>query len=195
MTKQLDPHSTAPKPLFDTLEYTLIGYIPTCLNANFSADYQHALSFLHSYRGSEATFNAYRREVERLLHWSWTITKKPLNKLKRHDLESFIEFCQHPPQAWIGTKTVKRFIIKDGQRIANPAWRPFTATVTKTEQRDGGKQPDVSKYASSQKAVQAIFSVLGSFYNYLIQEDYIAYNPVAQIRQFASSKLKHLYVV
>jgi len=31
--------------------------------------------------------------------------------------------------------------------------------------------------------LQASFAVLSSFYNYLIQEEYMAYNPVAQIRQ------------
>ena len=182
MTGHHNSQSATPSPLFDTLEHTHIGPTPAYINARFQADYQHALSFLHSYRGSEATFNAYRREVERLLHWSWHITKKPLNKLKRDELERFVEFCQNPPCSWIGTKTVRRFINKEGLRIANPAWRPFTVTLSKTELRDG-KAPDISKYTPSQKALQAIFSVLGSFYNYLIQEEYIAYNPIAQIRQ------------
>ena len=35
----------------------------------------------------------------------------------------------------------------------------------------------------SQSAIQAIFAVLSSFFNYLIQEDYLDSNPVAQIRQ------------
>ena len=40
-----------------------------------------------------------------------------------------------------------------------------------------------SRFSLSQKAVQAIFAVLSSFYQYLIQEDAIQYNPVSQIRQ------------
>lgn len=182
MTGRHHPQSKSPAPLFDTLEHTHIGPPPSQVSDRYHADYQHALSFLHSYRGSEATFNAYRREVERLLQWSWQITKKPLHKLKREHLESFVEFCQNPPHSWIGTKTVKRYIERDGQRIANPSWRPFTATVSKTEHRSG-KERDIKQYTLSQKALQAIFSVLGSFFNYLIQEDYMAYNPVAQIRQ------------
>jgi hypothetical protein len=36
-------------------------------------DYVSTLQFLVSYGGSTATFNAYRRELERLLQWSWHI--------------------------------------------------------------------------------------------------------------------------
>ena len=35
----------------------------------------------------------------------------------------------------------------------------------------------------SQAALQSLFSVLSSFFNFLIQESYISANPVAQIRQ------------
>jgi len=38
-------------------------------------DYVSALQFLVSYGGSTATFNAYRRELERLLQWSWQSCK------------------------------------------------------------------------------------------------------------------------
>ena len=174
--------SLIPTPLFDTLDQTHIGSTPPQIPQRFLADYQQALSFLHSYRGSEATFNAYRREVERLLQWSWLIKKTAINKLKRQDIESYVEFCQNPPHDWIGTKTVKRYLDNQGERVANPQWRPFAATVSKIA-KSQGMTADVANYTLSQKAVQAIFSVLGSFYNYLIQEDYIAYNPVSQIRQ------------
>lgn len=174
--------TTTPSPLFDTLAQTHIAYLPKGLTEKYHLDYQYALQFLHSYRGSEATFNAYRREIERLLHWSWKIAKRSIKRLKREDFETFIRFCQNPPPAWIGTKTVKRFQEKEGERVPNPEWRPFVASVSKQAFRIG-VSADPKKYALSQKALQAIFSVLGSFYNYLIQEDYIAWNPVAQIRQ------------
>lgn len=159
-----------PRPLFDTLEHTYMSHAPAQLDNKYKLDYQQALQFLHSYRGSEATFNSYRREIERLLHWSWKIANKAINKIRREDFESFVEFCQSPPAHWIGTKNVKRYMNKDGERIVNPDWRPFVAT-----------KPD--QYTLSPKALQAVFSVLGSFYGYLIQEDYIDWNPVSQIRQ------------
>ena len=38
-------------------------------------DYQMALNFLYSYRGSADTFGAYRRDLERLLQWSWFVRR------------------------------------------------------------------------------------------------------------------------
>lgn len=170
-------------PLFDTLANTasVSKDIPEMAKP-YSKDYLYAHEFLYSYRGSEATFNAYRREVERLLQWSWLIAKRAVKDLHRTDLEQFITFCQIPPQNWIGIKNVPRFINKEGLRIPNSEWRPFVVSVSKTAHRRGEK-PDRKKYQLSQNALQAIFAILGSFFNYLSQEEYIDINPVAQIRQ------------
>lgn len=173
----------SPTPLFDTLENHDIKPDLQRETIPFaSEDYKHACHFLYMYRGSEATFNSYRRELERVLHWAWYIAKKPIKELKRQDIEAYVEFCQKPPLTWIGIKNVARFIDKEGQRIPNPEWRPFVVTVSKLAYRKG-VLPDPKKYMLSQKALQAIFAVLSSFYSYLIQEDYVGFNPVAQIRQ------------
>lgn len=173
-----------PIPLFDSLEFTNLNEtrVHTISRPFAEADYRQALYFLYSYRGSLATFNAYRREIERLLQWSWFIEEKSIKEIRRQDFESFINFCQKPPEHWIGTKHTARFIDKAGERIPNPDWRPFVATVSKVAGRQG-LAPEIKEYALSQKALQAIFAICGSFYNYLIQENYIGFNPVAQIRQ------------
>lgn len=169
-----------PLPLFDSRQYI---NLPMTTQFVLSADdLERAKSFLKSYNGSEATFNAYRREVERLLHWSWLIAKKSVKDLRRADIESFLEFCQAPPLSWIGTKKVPRFVEKDGERIPNPLWRPFVATVSKAAARSGA-EPDRHAYELSQTALREIFAILSSFYNYLIQEDYTEINPVQHIRQ------------
>lgn len=115
---------SAPLPLFD-----IIDNLDVIDNKNRSLDqlkypyamddFQHALNFLRSYNGSQATFNAYRREVERLLHWSWQITGKSVGTLRRADIENYLQFCQKPPQGWIGVKKVPRFIEKNGVRVPN----------------------------------------------------------------------------
>lgn len=178
----------SPIPLFDSLKFTdpKKSFQPlselTLDKPYANQDYSQAIHFLYSYRGSEATFNAYRREIERLLQWSWFILGKSIKELRRDDFETFIEFCQQPPKHWIGVKTVARYITQQGERKPHPDWRPFVATINKMASQQG-IMPDIKKYALSQKALQAIFAVCGSFYNYLIQEDYIHFNPVAQIRQ------------
>lgn len=177
-----------PSPLFDTLEHLNLDTISRINLPNFitgddaKLDYQHCINFLYNYRGSVATFNSYRREIERLLQWCWFIEKKSLNTVTRTDVESYIEFCQSPPKSWIGTQHVDRFIEKDGMRQPHPQWRPFVITVSKKEHRDG-KKPNIKNYALSNTALQAIFSILSSFYNYLEQEEYVTANPVFQIRQ------------
>ncbi len=167
----------APKPLFDNLDNW--DHSPT-LRGFQQEDHHHCKEFLYSYNGSTATFNAYRRELERFLHWSWQVAKQSIKDHQRQDIENYIRFCQRPPVEWIGTKQVARFVTKEGLRVQNPVWRPYVVKLPKTQLN---KTPDPKDYQLSQKALQSVFAVLGSFYNYLIQEHYCAYNPVAQIRQ------------
>lgn len=190
-----------PKPLFDTLEFLnssldtqivyIKNYLPTETSLNHViSDYKYSCQFLQSYKGSAETFKSYRRDIERLLQWSWFLRAKTLKDLRRSDMESFLEFCQAPPKEWIGVKQVARFINKDGLRIANPHWRPFVATISKRAHR-AGNMNDVRSFNFSQSALQAIFSVLSSFYNYLEQEEYTFGNPIAQIRQKSKFFRKH----
>lgn len=180
----MEKNKLTPTPLFDTLEHLKKQAIhfPKLDHGDAQLDYQHALQFLYSYRGSLATFNSYRREIERLLQWAWHIQKKSLNQINRIDLENFLEFCQAPPKNWISTQHVDRFIEKDGLRFPHPAWRPFVVKISKKSFRDG-KEPNIKSYSLSNSALQAIFSILSSFYNYLEQEEYVTLNPVFQIRQ------------
>jgi site-specific recombinase XerD len=103
-------------------------------------------------------------------------------ELKRQDIQEYIEFCLDPPLSWIGTTRVPRFIERGGIRQANPKWRPFVATVSKQDYKTG-KKPDKNKYSLSQKAIQEIFTVLSSFYNFLLLEEKVTMNPIALIRQ------------
>ena len=172
--------SKTPAPFFDTLSEMPNPYkhpvksVKHLLEeepANAIDDYQHASEFLYSYRGSPDTFSTYRREIEHFMHWSWLIAGKSLKDNRREDIEAYVEFAHKPPKNWIGEKNVARYIEKQGARVVNPDWRPYVLS-----------KPD-QPYSMSQSAVQAVFGVLSSFYNYLIQEEYIDMNPVAQIRQ------------
>jgi len=167
--------TSTPTPIFDNLEYLKLTEIT-------SNDIKYAVEFLGAYAGSAATFNAYRREIERLLHWTQLIAHKSVRELTRSDFEEFLKFCQNPPKNWIGLKNVTRFIDKEGLRLPNPEWRLFVVNLSKKLRYDGNT-PSVDDYLLSQSALQAIFSIISSFYNYLIQENYAEINPVSQIRQ------------
>ena len=173
----------SPLPIFDSLEFIDKTQLKSCVSDNDNKDdYQKAFEFLKSYKGSQGTFNAYRREVERLLHWCALIAKKPLKELRRQDMEDFIHFCQKPPKSWIGVNKVPRFIDKEGERLPNPDWRPFIVTLSKSAHRQGEK-PDLKNFELSQSSLKDTFAILGSFYSYLLQEEYVYMNPVALIRQ------------
>lgn len=198
----MNPFTNSPNPLFDNLQYlnspfkeadTIYArHLHLSPPKDCKEDLYHCLTFLHSYNGSQATFNSYRREIERLLQWSWYKQEKTLPELRRLDIEEYLEFCQQPPLAWIGIKQVARFKNNQGQRIINPDWRPFVTQVTKIESQLG-RTPDPKQFQLSQKSLQAVFSILSTFFNYLLQEDYGELNPVALIRQKSKYLQTHAY--
>lgn len=178
-----------PKPLFDTLEQiddlaaSVTDYLDKHAIPAAKTEFKLCADFLKSYANSKDTYSSYRREVERLLHWSWLVCKKPLKTITRNDIRDYLQFISAPPITWIGTKIVDRFVVDaDGLRQPNPIWRPFVAKVSKVARRHG-KEPDKAHYQLSSKSVEAIFGVLSSLFTYLQQEDYLEANPVALIRQ------------
>jgi len=173
---------TLPIPLFDSLANMLAAANSMPNYALYPQDYSYAKTFLLSYRGSEATFNAYRREVERLMQWAWLVKQQSILKLNRTDFEKYVEFCQAPPKKWIGTKNVARFKIKDGISIPNPEWRPFVVSVSKAAFRNG-VQPQVENYMLSERAIRELLAINSSFFNFMIQEGHIEANPISQMRQ------------
>lgn len=170
-----------PSPLIDTVAQ-INKNPPNSKRILFRKDWDNVLTFLKQYDGNEQTFNAYRRELERLLQWSWLIAKKSILTFGREDIENYLKFCLKPPKSWIGTKNVYRFIEKEGKRIPNPVWRPFVASVTKAEHKEGSS-PDKADYHLSPKAIREIFTVLNSFYNTLLIDEKIVRNPITLVKQ------------
>ncbi|MFK4752507.1 MULTISPECIES: tyrosine-type recombinase/integrase [Oceanospirillaceae] len=152
-------------------------------------DLVHSFEFLVSFNGSTATFNSYRREIERLLQWTFMVRQCSLGELRRADIEDYIGFCQSPPPGWIGTSQAARFGNSQEGRMPNDKWRPFVIQPDKSSL--SGERPDV--FALSQKSLQSLFAVLSSYFNYLIQEDYLQTNPVALIRQKSKYLQRHAY--
>ena len=169
-----------PQPFFDTLEAMPNPFKTPWANLEEldipadcpdpSRDFQLACEFIYSYRGSRDTFSTYRREIEHFLQWCFLVAKKSLNQISRDDIESYVEFTKSPPRHWIGRKNVPRFLSREGLRVSNPEWRPYIT-------------PETQSYTLSQAGLQSLFSVLSSFFNFLIQENFLAANPVSQIRQ------------
>jgi site-specific recombinase XerD len=178
-----------PRPLFDTREMLeeahpdLVEYIQSLSIPQADREHKLCMEFLKSYANSNDTFTAYRREVERLLHWSWLVCKKPLIELSRNDIRDYLKFIHEPPLNWMSVNIAHRFKQNAlGEREANPAWRPFVVKISKNSRRLG-QEPDKRLYKLSNKSIEAIFGVLSSLFSYLQQEEYLDANPVALIRQ------------
>lgn len=170
-------------PLFDSLK--CIDEYPMALNyidERYHQDFNQALTFLRAYKGSLGTFTAYRREIERLLQWTWHIAHKTIKELNRDDIQYFIQFCQKPPKSWIGLKKLPRYTGKNTLRKPNAEWRPFIAKVSKRDFKKGEKA-DIRDFSLSETAIKDMFAILSSFFTYLLQEEYVLVNPVALIRQ------------
>ena len=175
--------------LFDTLAHLTAG-TPACVSTLLASckvkvaheEYRLAREFLLSYAGSQDTFNAYRREIERLLHWAWWYVGKALTEISRNDLREYLNFTDNPPKACRGDKVVARFLSKQGERIHNPAWKPYVLKQTKA-QRFYGIKMNKQAYHLSNKSRQALLATLSTFFNYLQQEEYLAVNPVSLLRQ------------
>ena len=176
----------SPKAFFDTLDEMANPFKVPVISlehiggdppSDALSDYQYASEFIYSYRGSPDTFTTYRREIEHFLHWCWLIAGTSVNQILRQDIESYIEFAKHPPDLWVGSKNVARFVERAGKRVANKEWRPYVSSN--------------GEYVVSQATIQSLFSVLSSFYNFLIQENYASFNPISQMRQKSKYLRKH----
>jgi site-specific recombinase XerD len=174
---------TRPIPLFDThASLQVVTLSEAYQSETHQTDFEKAIAFLQQYSGSDGTFRAYRREIERLLQWAWLVCHKSILTIERQDIEAYILFCQRPPIGWIGTKVAPRFVQSNGERVPNPNWRLFVATTRKANTKLGIKA-ERQHYQLSDKSLREIFTILNSFYTYLLHDRTIGVNPVALIRQ------------
>jgi len=186
LTHFTNPHKTPPA-LPNSLYASL--RIP---QAQAETEFVYANTFLWEYNGRKPTFEAYRKEIERFLLWAWIIEGVDVLSVKRDHIRSFIRFCEQPPKSWIGKTNFARFNDKDGLRIVNTNWRPFTRWKHGIESQTGTDgvltQKKVRvldpKKTLNNDSVQALFAILSSFYTYLDQEEISdGQNPVGALRQ------------
>lgn len=115
-------------------------------------------SFLNEYRDSPETLRSYAKEVERLVLWCIHEGNINISSLKRDHLLQYQIFLKkpHPKQLWCGSKVAK--LKKDG--TLNDKWRPFVRELGGTTMKKSLK-------------------ILDSFFNYLVQTNYLIGNPLA----------------
>ncbi len=175
-------------PFFDQAEYLplnkvqLVQHAAFIQHAEFFDDFELAIAFLTCYQGSPDTFNAYRREIERLFQWIVHVHGQPLHSIDRSAIMTYIQFVQSPPASWIATQHHPRFLAKDGMRVPHIKWRPFVVRTPKAMKKNT-LQRKTSTFEMSQSALKSTLAILSTFYTFLQQEQYLDTNPIRLIRQ------------
>lgn len=129
---------------------------------NAKDDAEAISSFLQEFSDSPLTLKSYAKEIERLLLWCIHIAKCNISSLRRDDLVAYEAFLRNPQpkKVWVGSKAPRQ--LKDGS--VNPNWHPFS-----------GKLVDAT--------VSKVKTILDSFFNYLVQTNYLTGNPLAVERR------------
>ncbi|WP_020654125.1 tyrosine-type recombinase/integrase [Massilia niastensis] len=122
-------------------------------------DVEAIRAWLTNFADRRATFDAYRKEAERLLLWSVWQLGKPLSSLTHEDWLAYLAFLAAPcpPERWMS----------DGGRKhprGDARWRPFAGPLS----------------ASSQRQASVI---LNSMFSWLVNAGYLAGNPLSLSRQ------------
>lgn len=120
-------------------------------------------AFLSEFRESPLTLQAYAKEIERLLLWCIHVAHVNISSLRRNHLVEYQSFLKNPQprKIWCGPKLARQ--LKDGS--VNLAWRPFGAN------------------GLSATTLNKIITILDSFFNYLVQTNYLTGNPLAVERR------------
>ncbi|MEZ8238635.1 MULTISPECIES: site-specific integrase [Vibrio] len=90
--------------------------------------YEHVLDCLESVSGTPNTYNAIRGDINLLLNWSWLVLGKDIVELTLKDMNSFIDFCNDPPNHLISTFSaglLDKSKSDDQLIVVNEQWRPF----------------------------------------------------------------------
>lgn len=125
-------------------------------------DGQAIAAFLNEYKDSPATIKSYAKEVERLLLWCIHVGEINISSIKRDHLLAYQEFLKSPlpKKLWCGPCVPR--LNKDGN--LNPNWRPFVKEL-------------------SGNSINKAIKILDSFFNYLVQTNYLSGNPMAVDRR------------
>lgn len=120
---------------------------------------------------SEHTFIRFRSEIEKYLLWSFLVARRPVDMQRKADILDYTEFFFKPPQSWITLTNADKFLPAAGGYRINPAWRPFRYIAK-------GDIVDTKRYRPSQKSIKAMFSAIGGFFTFLMENELVIGNPV-----------------
>jgi integrase/recombinase XerD len=129
---------------------------------NAKTDGEAITAFLKEYKDSPATLISYAKEVERLLLWCIHVGKVNISSIKHDHLLAYQDFLKSPTPKKLWCNPCTPRLNKDDSLNSN--WRPFVK---------GLSGPSINKS----------IKILDSFFNYLVQTNYLSGNPMAVDRR------------
>ncbi len=129
---------------------------------NAKDDAEAISSFLSEFKDSPETLRSYSKEIERLLLWCIHVGKINISSLRRNHLLEYQDFLKNPSpkKCWCGPSAARQ--TKEG--FVNENWRPFVKGLGNSSVNKG-------------------LTILDSFFNYLVQCNYLTGNPLAMDRR------------
>ncbi len=147
-----------------SLQFTHDGYNKELGAALIDAkdDAEAISTFLREYNDSPETFRSYAKEIERLLLWCIHQGKVTISSLRRNHVLDYQDFLKNPlpTSSWCGPIVPR--LNKNGS--INPNWRAFVKGL-------------------SGNSIKKALKILDSFFNYLVQTNYLMGNPMAVDRR------------
>lgn len=130
--------------------------VPRQIAAN--TDIEAVLAWLANFTDKQTTFDAYRKEGERLLLWCVVQRGKPLSSLTHEDWLAYQVFLSAPTPR-------DRWVTEQNRRHSrnDPRWRPFAGPLSQSSQRQAGV-------------------ILNSMFSWLVNAGYLAGNPLSLSR-------------
>jgi len=155
--------------------------------------------YLLRLRNRPETFRAYRRDLERFLHWAWQFPRKRVVNITRDDMLGFLKYLEAPPGSWVGRHQVDRYLVAHGGAIGpNPNWTPFVSRTSKAARKrtELGMTNKVhtnttnKKNHSSKATIRSALAATSWLYWALVSDQAIPNNPAAALMKDEKNKLK-----
>jgi site-specific recombinase XerD len=185
-------HSLNRKPVPSALPVPLHGVaplervtVPVALNGEHGSNRSpepsrinatHDLAAIHSWLslkdGNSKTYNAYKKELERLLLWAVLERGKALSSLNTDDCKAYVHFLKTltcDDSQWV---TLAPAIKGQG------TWKPFTYRTPKTldGQVDANPEPEKPALVLSPRSVNYANTVIASCLDWLVKQRYLKHN-------------------
>jgi integrase len=123
-----------------------------------TSDIEAMECWLKEYFDKPTTFRTYKKEAERFLVWCATVRGTNFSHLNRQDVDAYIQFLKNPTpkELWCGPRRQKKDQMK--------RWYPFAKPL-------------------SESAIITALASLNSMMSYLIDANYLDFNPFILVRQ------------